>query len=273
VKVKLVQRRLGMPASTWEIMDATTIAKVQAFQVANGLPADGAVGPVTWRALGFAEDFCFDRFQMTPQLPLSATPQQRIETFVTAAHSYAGDEYVWGGAGPKGYGMDCSGLVLQAFYAAGLDPQPISVDKHVLPDYPTSVELFNHPGLRHYPLAQVQRGDLVFYTDTRTGVNNHVAIALGGGQLLEAKDGDVHVSLLNRTLSTQTIVPEVVDPSRRPSVDEPAALVGTAGRRSDVAGGDSDRPLRRDCHHGMYVRGAAVWGCLLHDAPRARAAW
>jgi hypothetical protein len=212
VKVKLVQRRLGMPATTWETMDATTIAKVTAFQTANGLTADGVVGPVTWRALGFAEDFCFDRFQMQPQLPLAATPEQRIETFVTAARSYLGDEYVWGGAGPKGYGMDCSGLVLQALYAAGLDPQPISVDKHVLPEYRTSVELFNHPHLRHRPLAQVQRGDLVFYTNNSTGRINHVAIYLGSGQVLEAAGGNVHVSALTHTRSTQTIVPEVVRP-------------------------------------------------------------
>ncbi len=101
VKVKLVQRRLGMPASTWETMDATTIAKVQAFQAAHGLAADGVVGPVTWRAMGFVEDFCFDRFQMQPELPLGATPAERIETFITAARSYLGDEYVWGGLGPK----------------------------------------------------------------------------------------------------------------------------------------------------------------------------
>ncbi len=115
--------------------------------------------------------------------------------------------------------MDCSGLVLQALYAAGLDPQPISVDKHVLPAYPTSEKLFTHPGLRHRPLGEVQRGDLVFYTHTGTGEVNHVAIYLGGGQVLEAKDGDVHVAPLKRTLSTQTLVPEVVRPFAPPSAD------------------------------------------------------
>jgi hypothetical protein len=79
VKVKLVQRRLGMPASTWETMDATTSAQVKAFQAAHGLAADGVVGPVTWRAMGFVEDFCFDRFQMQPELPLGVLPLSMVD--------------------------------------------------------------------------------------------------------------------------------------------------------------------------------------------------
>ncbi len=35
-------------------------------------------------------------------------------------------------------GIHCSGLVPQSLYAAGMDPQPISVDKHVRPLYRTS---------------------------------------------------------------------------------------------------------------------------------------
>jgi len=211
VKVKMVQRRLGLPNSAWETMDDATIAAVRRFQRKAGLSTDGVVGPLTWQAMGFREDFCFDRYQARPVLPLTATMRVRREQMIAFATSFLGDEYVWGGAGPHGYGIDCSGLVLQALYSAGLDPQPISVDKHVLPDYRTSVELYRHPRLAHVPLSAVQRGDLVFWRSNATGRVNHVAIYLGDRKVLEAVEPQVHLgSLGNR--STQTMMPEVVRP-------------------------------------------------------------
>jgi cell wall-associated NlpC family hydrolase len=102
-------------------------------------------------------------------------------------------------------------MVLQALYSAGLDPQPITVDKHVLPDYRTSVELYHHPRLAHVPRSAVQRGDLVFWRSNKTGRVNHVAIYLGDMNVLEAVEPHVRIgSLGNR--STQTMMPEVVRP-------------------------------------------------------------
>lgn len=73
-----------------------------------------------------------------------------------------------GAVGPRGYGVNCSGRVLQALYSAGLDPQPITVDKHVLPDYWTSRELLDHPLLAHLLPFAIRRGDLVFWRSTST---------------------------------------------------------------------------------------------------------
>ena len=212
VKVKLVQHRLGLPDSAWETMDATTTSRVRSFQRAHHLVADGVVGPITWRAMGFAEDFCMDRWTAQPALPLSATPAQRVETMIAYAERYLGAEYVWGGAGKPRYGIDCSGLVLQGLYRAGLDPRPISVDQHVLPAYRTSLELYALPRLRHVPLQDARRGDLVFWRRDSTGRVNHVALYLGKGRILEAKGEDVHTSPLWRTSDTQTIMPTVVRP-------------------------------------------------------------
>src|SRR5262245_51424899 len=109
VKVKMVQHRLGLPNSAWETMDDATIAAVRRFQRQAGLSTDGVVGPLTWRAMGFRENFCFDRYQARPVLPLTATMRVRREQMIAFATSFLGDEYVWGGAGPHGYGIDCSG--------------------------------------------------------------------------------------------------------------------------------------------------------------------
>jgi cell wall-associated NlpC family hydrolase len=211
VKVKLVQRRLGLPASAWETMDDTTIAAVRRFQRQAGLTADGIVGRRTWRAMGFREDFCFDRYQAAPVLAAAASMRERREQMIAFATRFLGEEYVWGGAGPSGYGVDCSGLILQALYSAGLDPQPITVDQHVLPDYRTSRELYRHDRLTHLPRSAVRRGDLVFWRSKETGRVNHVAIYLGSGNVLEAVEPQVHIGRLGDR-STQTMMPEVVRP-------------------------------------------------------------
>jgi cell wall-associated NlpC family hydrolase len=211
VKVKLVQRRLGLPASAWETMDDATIEAVQRFQRQAGLTADGVVGRRTWRAMGFREDFCFDRYQAAPALAATASARARREQMIAFATRFMGEEYVWGGAGPYGYGVDCSGLVLQSLYSAGLDPQPITVDKHVLPDYRTSRELYEHPRLAHLSRSAIRRGDLVFWRSNETGRVNHVAIYLGDGNVLEAIEPQVHIGRLGDR-STQTMMPEVVRP-------------------------------------------------------------
>ena len=103
---------------------------------------------------------------------------------------------------------------LQSLYRAGIDPQPISVDKHVRPAYRTSVQLYQHPGLRHVPFAQRQRGDLIFYSSNATGRVNHVGIYLGGGKILEAVSGPdvVRIGTVTKYRSTQTVLPTVVRP-------------------------------------------------------------
>lgn len=214
VKVRLVQQRLGMPDSTWETMDAATRAKVERFQKRKGLEVDGIVGPATWAAMGFSESFCMDRWTAKPALPLDATADQRRETMIAFARRYLGHQYVWGGAGRPRYGIDCSGLVLQSLYRAGIDPQPISVDKHVRPAYRTSVQLYKHPGFLHVPFAERRRGDLIFYRSNATGRVNHVGIYLGDGKILEAVSGPdvVRIGTVTRKRYSQTVMPTVVRP-------------------------------------------------------------
>jgi hypothetical protein len=212
VKVKLVQRRLGM-GSRWETVDDATMSRVRQFQRRHGLRATGVVNRPTWKAMGFKRGFCIDGWQAEPALRQAAGPRRRINVMLDFAMSYRGAEYVWGGAGGRKLGVDCSGLALQAMYRAGLDPQPISVDRHVRPHYRTSQALFRHDRLRHVPLRNRRRGDLIFYRNGSTGDINHVALFLGRGRgIVQAKGSRVHVDRFRRSYDNQPVAKTVVRP-------------------------------------------------------------
>ena len=173
VKVRIVQQRLGLWHSRkLASVDSSFVSAVKNFQRRVGLPQTGVVDESTWWV---------DQHQEVPT-SLSATRGERIETMIGYAWNQTDSSYTWGGAGPYGLGFDCSGLVLQSLYKAGLDPQPINVIKHGWPDYRSSQELYKHPQMMHVPLSQRQRGDLIFYTTD--GVVTHVAIYLGGDQVI-----------------------------------------------------------------------------------------
>ena len=83
-----------------------------------------------------------------------------------------GKPYVWGATGPSTY--DCSGLIMRAFQAAGVNLPRVSRQQ------------FYSGG--HVPLAQAQPGDLLFYaTDPSDPATiHHVVLYMGDGQMVEA---------------------------------------------------------------------------------------
>ena len=177
IKVRIVQQRLGIWSSgTLASVDATFQRAVRNFQARAGLPQTGVVDRATWDALGTGYSWWVDQYQATP-VSLSATRSERIEAMIGYAWTQIGSSYTWGGAGSYSFGFDCSGLVLQSLYAAGMDPQPIDVIRHAWPSYRTSQELYAYSGFQHVPFNQRQRGDLIFYTTN--GVVTHVSIYLG----------------------------------------------------------------------------------------------
>ena len=95
---------------------------------------------------------------------------------VTTAISYAeqqlGKPYLWGGTGPDAF--DCSGLVMMAYRAAGIDIPRTSQQQWAWgPRVKTS---------------QVQPGDLVFFvgSDGTLTSPGHVGLVIGGGLMIEA---------------------------------------------------------------------------------------
>ena len=103
----------------------------------------------------------------------------QIEAVIARAQSMIGTPYVWGGGDANGpttgvdggtvAGFDCSGLVLYAFAAAGV----------ALPHYTG----YQYQRGTHVPASEAQRGDLLFWGP---GGNQHVAIYLGDGTMIEA---------------------------------------------------------------------------------------
>ncbi len=212
-RVYVVRKHFGLdaPTSKGGTYDAATKAKVTAFQRSKRLGVDGVVGTQTWAALSTGYPFTIDAFQEQPQLPLSASDEQRRETMIGYALKQRGSRYTWGGAGPYTLGYDCSGLVLQALYASGYDPQPITVVKHAEPTYRTSQQLYAHTGMRTLPSAQRQRGDLIFYQD-RSGAVVHVAIYLGDGTMMEAYGATAGIRGVTESYGASHLAPNLKRP-------------------------------------------------------------
>lgn len=178
IKVYLVQKALHLVGHR-ERYDAATVAAVKAFQRTHRLPATGVVDATTWAALGTGYGFCVDRYTQQPTVPAMASSTQRIDAMIGYASARVGLPYVWGGAGPMGF--DCSGLDLQALYAGGVVVDGLTTDLHVQATFATTKALYAS-GLPRVPLAQVRRGDLIFYGSPIS----HMAIYLGNGQIVEA---------------------------------------------------------------------------------------
>jgi peptidoglycan DL-endopeptidase CwlO len=99
-------------------------------------------------------------------------PNETVATAVAYARDQLGKPYLWGGTGPDAF--DCSGLVMMAYRAAGIDIPRTSQQQWTW-----------GPRVK---AGQVQPGDLVFFAGadgTRTSPG-HVGLVIGGGLMIEA---------------------------------------------------------------------------------------
>jgi cell wall-associated NlpC family hydrolase len=102
----------------------------------------------------------------------ASLPEGVARSAIQFALGELGKPYLWGATGPNTY--DCSGLMLRAFQAAGIDLPRVSREQ------------FTAGG--HLPVRQAQPGDLLFYaTDPRDPATiHHVALYMGDNQMVEA---------------------------------------------------------------------------------------
>ena len=99
------------------------------------------------------------------------------------AQKFIGKSYIWGGdgSGAKFNGWDCSGLVLECLQAFGILP---SGDKTAQGIY----EALCKKGWVSVPSKAVAHDDVLFFGKDLKHIT-HVAIAIGGGLMVEAGGG------------------------------------------------------------------------------------
>ena len=196
LKVKAVNKYFGIGDKNWPRYTSTTKNKVKAFQKKKGLKATGVVNKATWLKMGFSESSWYNLgAYVTPvKVNPSSTKKQHIEAMISTALSYKGAPYVVGASGRTSQGADCSGLVMQALYSAGVDPYPVSVVRHSKPGYEyESRNLFSSSKFRKVAYKDKKRGDLIFYASS-SGVVIHVGIYLGNGKIVHSWPNKVMVS-------------------------------------------------------------------------------
>ena len=103
---------------------------------------------------------------------VTLTSDTAAATAISYAEQQLGKPYQWGGTGPDAF--DCSGLVMMAYRAAGID-------------IPRTAEQQWAWGPR-VSASQVQPGDLVFFagSDGTPTAPGHVGLVIGGGLMIEA---------------------------------------------------------------------------------------
>jgi peptidoglycan DL-endopeptidase CwlO len=110
--------------------------------------------------------------QTTGGIPAVQAPTQAVAAAISFAEQQLGKPYLWGGTGPDAF--DCSGLVMMAYRAAG-----INIARTSQMQWATE---------QRVPASQVQPGDLVFFAGSDGTVTSpgHVGLVIGGGKMIEA---------------------------------------------------------------------------------------
>jgi peptidoglycan DL-endopeptidase CwlO len=130
-------------------------------------------------------------------------PEGVTRTAIEFALGEVGKPYVWGATGPHTY--DCSGLMLRAFQAAGINLPRVSRQQ------------FYAGG--HVPVEQAQPGDLLFYATDPSDPStiHHVVLYLGNGQMVEAPYTGERVRVRPVPWNYHELVPLATRPGTTPN--------------------------------------------------------
>lgn len=191
LKVAYIKRALGLgnAVGLYGALYSQSVANyVKVFQRNSGLPQTGIVDLATWKAMGYSETdwYGLGAYVSPVRVNADSSRSDHIEAMIARAYEYLGTSYIIGASGAPGTGVDCSGLAMQALYAAGLDMSPINPVRHSYPGYEyESANMWASSKFKHVSYNERQRGDLIFYQNS-SGAVIHVAIYLGNNQVIES---------------------------------------------------------------------------------------
>lgn len=194
IGLKVIKVNQAVCGNSSERYTSSTASAVKTFQRTHGLGVTGIVDITTWKAMGYSE---YDWYNLgTYRTPIKvfngATREYRINAMLQTAGEYAsaGTKYKVGCSGTPGTYVDCSGLIYQCLYAAGINPASNIVD-HALAIYEyTSANLAadNRLGIE-VASYDLQPGDLVFYAKNGKSSVCHIAIYAGNGCIYDSWPG------------------------------------------------------------------------------------
>ncbi|MEY9876054.1 cell wall-associated NlpC family hydrolase [Streptacidiphilus sp. MAP12-33] len=143
-----IKGRLGHAQALLASLSGPDLAALQQLQAASAYAAQMA-----WRG------------SLTPA-ELARQASGAARAVIAYAVAQIGKPYLWGGVGPASF--DCSGLVMRAWQAAGVDIPRTSQEQWA--------------GLRHVSVSDLRPGDLIVYFRDAT----HVALYVGDGAIIQA---------------------------------------------------------------------------------------
>lgn len=165
---------LQFSASTWAAYGGRSFASradlaSKSAQITVAERVLAAQGAGAWPVCGPRAGLTRGGQREVQSVPRATKPPQRVSGTASAAVAFAraavGKPYVYGATGPGAY--DCSGLTQAAWRAAGVAIPRTSGAQWA--------------GLAHVSASDVRPGDIVVYNGA-----GHVALYIGGGQIIEA---------------------------------------------------------------------------------------
>ena len=181
---------LGAGYYNYNRYDGNTVWAVKQFQGDKGLTVDGIVGLNTWKAMGYSEYDFYNLGSYTTALKVYAYGSSRstyVQAMLSTAAEYAaaGTGFMDGASGKPGTYVDCSGLIYQCLYAAGINPTTNIID-HARVVYEYTSAYLGSDWKMGTTVYNAEPGDLIFYGGSSI---NHVAIYAGGGMIYDSWPG------------------------------------------------------------------------------------
>ena len=176
-------KALGYLSKTTGYYGTETIEAVKAFQKENRLHVDGKAGQKTFDMINS------DEAKQSPSLAQEARRKANIDVMIATAKKQLGDKYILGNEGPNSF--DCSGLIYYSLKEAGSNRRRLNAAGYS--------QVSDWKKITSY--SDLKKGDLIFFYNNGKTKVGHVAIYIGGGEMVDASSANGKVVRRSATTS------------------------------------------------------------------------